>query len=77
MDSITVPSCGRTPDPDMPLYNNSVQDAIIAPGHSDLYGTGGSMALRHQQGHRRLTRSWTSTEPSVVREAMDINPDSC
>lgn len=34
------------------------------------------MTFGHQHGHRRLSRPWISTEPSVVAGVKDINPDS-
>lgn len=44
-------------------------------GHSDHYGSEGSMALGRQHYLRRLTRPWASAGPSVVTETMDINSD--
>lgn len=44
-------------------------------GHSDLCGSGGSMALRYQHGLRSWPGPWASAQPLVVPGAMGINVD--
>lgn len=64
---------------DMALGSGPVPDDTVASGdsagHLDRRGPGSGMALVCQQGHRLWPRPWTSTQPLVALQAMDVNTD--
>ncbi|KAL6034808.1 hypothetical protein STEG23_006679, partial [Scotinomys teguina] len=79
MHTNTDSSHSRNTDPDKTLGSCLNPDVTIATDHPDQYGPSDSKVLRYQYGLKWLSRLWASTQPLVVKGAIDFNsdPDCC
>lgn len=72
----SVPGYCRVIDPDMALNNSpGPENTWLWMTVSTQYGSGGSMTLRHPDGHRFWSRTWASMWFLLAALAIDISTD--